>query len=110
MSDMKNEANYIVEQIDKHHDWFGNSLPMIASENLISPMARDLMVSDFCDRYAEGLPGDRYYHGNIYVDKVETKVTELAKKLFKSDYADPRPTSGTVANIAVLKALGKHGD
>ncbi len=110
MTGMRDEANYIVEQIDKHHDWFGNSLPMIASENLISPMARDLMVSDFCDRYAEGLPGDRYYHGNIYVDKVETKVTELAKQLFKSEYADPRPTSGTVANIAVLKALGKHGD
>ncbi len=107
---MREQADYIVEQVDRHHDWFGNSLPMIASENLISPLAREMLVSDFHDRYAEGLPGERYYHGNIYVDKVELKALELAKELFKCDYADVRPTSGTVANIGVLKALGKHGD
>jgi len=110
MPGMRDEANYIVEQIDKHHEWFGNSLPMIASENLISPLAREMLVSDFHDRYAEGLPGDRYYHGNIYVDKVETKAMELAKQLFGCQHADVRPTSGTVANLGVLKALGKHGD
>jgi len=110
MSDMKKEANYIVEQIDRHHDWFGDSLPMIASENLISPLAREMLVSDFHDRYAEGLPGERYYHGNIYVDKVELKTIELAKKLFKCKHADVRPTSGTVANLALLKALSKYGD
>lgn len=110
MSKMRTEANYIVEQIDRHHEWFGDSLPMIASENLISPLAREMLVSDFCDRYAEGLPGERYYHGNIYVDKVELKVMELAKTLFKCNFADVRPTSGTVANLAVLKALGKYGD
>jgi glycine hydroxymethyltransferase len=107
---MRGEADYIVEQIDRHHEWFGNSLPMIASENLISPLAREMLVSDFHDRYAEGLPGERYYHGNIYVDKVELKVMELARNLFKCEHADVRPTSGTVANLAVLKALGKHGD
>ncbi|MBU4032218.1 MAG: serine hydroxymethyltransferase [Candidatus Thermoplasmatota archaeon] len=107
---MRAEANYIVEQIDRHHEWFGDSLPMIASENLISPLAREMLVSDFHDRYAEGLPGERYYHGNIYVDKVENKVMDLAKKLFKCTHADVRPTSGTVANLGVLKALGKYGD
>ncbi|MBA3046526.1 MAG: serine hydroxymethyltransferase [Euryarchaeota archaeon] len=110
MTDMRAEANYIVEQIDRHHEWFGDSLPMIASENLISPLAREMLVSDFHDRYAEGLPGERYYHGNIYVDKVENKVMDLAKKLFKCTHADVRPTSGTVANLGVLKALGKYGD
>lgn len=110
MSKMRAEADYIVGQIDRHHEWFGDSLPMIASENLISPLAREMLVSDFCDRYAEGLPGERYYHGNIYVDKVELKVMELARKLFKCSFADVRPTSGTVANLAVLKALGKYGD
>lgn len=107
---MKGEADYIVEQIDRHHEWFGNSLPMIASENLISPLAREMLVCDFHDRYAEGLPGERYYHGNIYVDKVELKAIELAKKLFRCEHADVRPISGTVANLGVLKALGKHGD
>jgi glycine hydroxymethyltransferase len=110
MSGMRDEAKYIVDQIDRHHEWFGDSLPMIASENLISPLAREMLVSDFCDRYAEGLPGERYYHGNIYVDKVETKVMDLAKQLFRCTHADVRPTSGTVANLGVLKALGKHGD
>jgi len=107
---MRGEADYIVEQVDRHHEWFGNSLPMIASENLISPLAREMLVTDFHDRYAEGLPGERYYHGNIYVDKVELKAMELAKQLFKCEHADVRPTSGTVANLGVLKALGKHGD
>jgi len=110
MSDMRKEADYIVGQIDRHHEWFGNSLPMIASENLISPLAREMLVSDFHDRYAEGLPGERYYHGNIYVDKVELKVMELARTLFKCTHADVRPTSGTVANLGLLKALGKYGD
>ncbi len=110
MTDMRAEAKFVEEMIDKHHDWFENSLPMIASENLISPLAREMLVSDFHDRYAEGLPGERYYHGNIYVDEVELKALELTKKLFQCEYADVRPISGTVANIGVLKALGKHGD
>lgn len=110
MSAMRAEAKYIEDMVDKHHEWFDNSLPMIASENLISPLAREMLVCDFHDRYAEGLPGDRYYNGNIYVDKVELKVQELAKSLFKCDFADVRPTSGTVANLAVLKALTKPGD
>lgn len=110
MTNMRAEAKYIEDMVDKHHEWFDNSLPMIASENLISPLAREMLVCDFHDRYAEGLPGDRYYNGNIYVDKVELKVQEFAKKLFKCDFADVRPTSGTVANLAVLKALTKPGD
>jgi len=62
---MKQDADYIYEQVDKHHEWFKRSLPMIASENIISPMARELLISDFHDRYAEGPPGGRYYQGNI---------------------------------------------
>jgi len=79
---------------------------MIASENIISPMARDLMLSELQDKYAEGPPGDRYYEGNKYVDNIELKVQELAKDLFSVDYADVRPISGTNANQAVLMALG----
>ncbi|MFP4050165.1 MAG: serine hydroxymethyltransferase [Thermoplasmata archaeon] len=103
---MKKDAEYIYEQVKKHHKWFSNSLPMIASENIISPMARELLLSDLQDRYAEGTPGNRYYQGNIYVDKIELKVQELAKDLFGADYADVRPISGTNANQAVLMALG----
>ncbi len=103
---MREVTDYIYKQVDKHHEWFSKSLPMIASENVISPMARELLISDFHDRYAEGAPGARYYQGNIYVDKVELKVDEIARKLFDAEYADVRPISGTNANMAVLMALG----
>jgi len=106
---MKEAADYIYDQAKKHTEWFSKSLPMIASENIISPMARDLMLSELQDKYAEGPPGDRYYEGNIYVDNIELKVQELAKDLFGVDYADVRPISGTNANQAVLMALGGPG-
>ena len=103
----KDDADYIVGNVKEHTDWFRDSLPMIASENVISPMAREMMVSDLCDRYAEGLPGARYYQGNTFVDRVEVRATELARELFQVPYADTRPISGTVANLAVLFALTK---
>ena len=106
---MKEDAYWIKDQVKAHTKWFEESLPMIASENLMSPLAKEMMISDFHDRYAEGLPGKRYYQGNIYVDKVEMKCLELARKIFKAHFVDVRPTSGTVANIAVLMALAKPG-
>ena len=104
------DAKYIREQVMNHNKWFEESIPMIASENLMSPLAKEVMISDFADRYAEGLPGKRYYQGNIFVDKVEVKATEIAKDLFKADFADVRPISGTVANMAVLFAFAEPGD
>lgn len=100
----------VKELVKKHTEWFRDSLPMIASENLISPMAMEFLISDLHNRYAEGLPGKRYYQGNIYVDQIEELTTELAKRLFKTDYVDVRPISGTNANQAVLFALTKPGD
>ena len=107
---MKEDARIIRKEVMAHNKWFEECIPMIASENLMSPLAKEMLISDFADRYAEGLPGKRYYQGNIYVDKVETKAMELAKKLFKCDFADVRPISGTVANMAVLFAFAKPGD
>ncbi len=98
------------ESVERHHAWFRDSLPMIASENLISPLAREMLLTDFMDRYAEGLPGKRYYQGNLFVDEVERQATELAKDLFRCGHADVRPISGTNANLAVLFALLKPGD
>ncbi|TFG56530.1 MAG: serine hydroxymethyltransferase [Methanomassiliicoccus sp.] len=107
---MKEDAYWIRDQVQKHNKWFEESLPMIASENLMSPLAKEMMISDFHDRYAEGLPGKRYYNGNIYVDKVELKCIELAQRIFKCQFADVRPISGTVANMAALMALTKPGE
>jgi glycine hydroxymethyltransferase len=96
--------------VEAHSRRFERAIPLIASENLLSPYAKELMISDFHSRYAEGLPGERYYEGNEQVDEVETVCLELARRLFRCSFADVRPISGTVANLAVLKALAEPGD
>lgn len=106
----KEDALFIRQQVQAHNKWFEECIPMIASENLMSPLAKEMLISDFADRYAEGMPGKRYYQGNIYVDEVELKATALAEKLFKAEFADVRPISGTVANMAVLFAFAEPGD
>ena len=104
------EAKYIKNQAIKNNEYFSNSLPMIASENILSPLCKEMLISDFHGRYAEGTPGHRYYQGCKFFDNVEEKAMELAKKLFNCNYADVRPTAGTTANIAILKALIKPGE
>jgi glycine hydroxymethyltransferase len=97
--------------ITRHHSArFERSIPLIASENLLSPYAKELLISDLHSRYAEGLPGERYYEGNEDVDEIERICLDLAKRLFRCSFADVRPISGTVANLAVLKALTETGD
>jgi glycine hydroxymethyltransferase len=76
----------------------------------MSPAAREVINSDLHNRYAEGLPGKRYYQGNIYVDQIETICEDLAREVFACRFADVRSTSGTVANMAVLMALTKTRD
>ena len=104
------EVEYIRKQAKLNNEFFAHSLPMIASENVLSPLCREMLITDFHGRYAEGTPGNRYYEGCKYFDLVELKTMELAQKLFSCRYADVRPTSGTVANMAVLKALIKPGE
>jgi len=106
----KDEADNIKRLAEQHNNWFEESFALIASENLLSPLAAEMLVTDLHNRYAEGLPGNRYYQGNVYVDEIEIKVTELAKKLFDVNQADVRPISGTNANTAILFALTNPGD
>jgi len=107
---MKEDALWIREQVKAHSKWFEESLPLIASENLMSPIAKEMMVSDFHDRYAEGMPGKRFYQGNEFVDRVEIRCMELAQRLFKCSFSDVRPISGTVANMVAIYALTSPGD
>ena len=104
------DVQRIREAVRRHSRRFETSIPLIASENLLSPYAKELLVSDFHSRYAEGLPGERYYEGNEDVDEVENLCLDLARRLFRCRFADVRPISGTVANLAVLKALADPGD
>lgn len=108
--DWIDEAEYIRKQAQLNNQFFADSLPMIASENVLSPLCKELLISDFHGRYAEGTPGHRYYEGCEFFDNVERKGIELAKKLFNCSYADIRPTAGTTANLAILKALIKPGE
>jgi glycine hydroxymethyltransferase len=98
------------KMVEDHHSWFNDSLIMISSENLISPLAREMQICDFTDRYAEGMPGHRYYQGLTYIDDVERKCMDLAKRVYKCNYADARPISATCANTGLLFALTKPGD
>ncbi len=96
-----------VESSGRH---YGTGFPMIASENVISPMVRQACDSDLHGRYAEGLPGKRYYQGCDDFDTIESIGIDLAKKVFDAPFVNIQPTSGTVSNIAALKALVKPGD
>lgn len=110
MTDPEETVRRIRESVREHSRWFEGSLPLIASENLLSPYAKELLISDFHSRYAEGVPGERYYEGNRWVDEVEIECLRLARQVFRCDFADVRPISGTVANMAVLKAMAEPGD
>jgi glycine hydroxymethyltransferase len=110
MHSPKEIAQSIRETTRRHNGWFKDSIPLIASENLLSPVAREVMNSDLHNRYAEGLPGKRYYQGNVYFDEIETMCEDLARDVFKCRFADVRPVTGTVANMAVVMATTKPGD
>ncbi len=110
MASPKQIAQSIRSLTRSHNAWFKRSIPLIASENVMSPLAREVQNSDLSNRYAEGLPFKRFYQGNIFVDQIESICESLAKEVFRSKFADVRPTSGTVANIAVLMALAKPRD
>lgn len=107
---MLDEANAVRDAARRSNQFFAESLPMIASENVLSPRALEMLVTDFHGRYAEGLPGKRYYQGCAFFDEVETRAIELAKRLFGTEWANVQSTSGTVANIGALKALAEPGD
>ena len=106
----KESYDKVFDLLEKHHIWFKSSIPLIASENIPSPAVREAIVSDFGNRYAEGWPGERVYAGCIYIDEVEIICNELAKKVFKSEFADCRATSGVVANLAIYSAFSNPGD
>ena len=87
-----------------------DGLELIASENFASPAVIAAMGSILTNKYAEGLPGKRYYGGCQYVDEIETLCIERAKKLFGADFANVQPHSGAQANMAVELAMLKPGD
>ena len=87
-----------------------DGIELIASENFASPAVIAAMGSVLTNKYAEGLPGKRYYGGCQFVDELESLCIERAKKLFGAEFANVQPHSGAQANMAVQLALLQPGD
>ena len=87
-----------------------DTIELIASENFASDEVMQLCGSIFTNKYAEGLPGKRYYNGCDHVDEVENLAIEYATQLFGCNYANVQPHSGANANLAVFKAFLSPGD
>ena len=87
-----------------------DGLELIASENFASPAVIAAMGSVLTNKYAEGLPGKRYYGGCQHVDELEALAIQRAKDLFGAEFANVQPHSGAQANAAVQLALLQPGD
>lgn len=87
-----------------------NTLEMIASENFVSEAVLEAQGSVLTNKYAEGLPGRRYYGGCEHVDITETLAIERAKKIFGCEHANVQPHSGAQANMAVYFSQLQIGD
>ena len=87
-----------------------DGLELIASENFASPAVLAAMGSVLTNKYAEGLPGKRYYGGCKYVDELESLCIDRAKELFGAEFVNVQPHSGAQANMAVQLALLNPGD
>ena len=103
--------NKVISLVRNQEEWRGKStINLIASENVMSPLARALQITDFAHRYAEGEVWHREYQGTRYVDEIEDLCLRLANEVFGAKYVDFRPISGALANLAVFFGLAKPGD
>jgi glycine hydroxymethyltransferase len=97
----------IFEQIQHEVDRQNTRLELIASENFTSEAVLEATSSVFTNKYAEGYPGKRYYGGCEFADVVETLARERGKKLFKAEYINVQPHSGSTANEAAYASRSK---
>ena len=96
----------LLRELDREY----NTLELIASENFVSYPILEMAGSVMTNKYAEGYPGARYYGGCIHVDEAENLARDRAKELFKCEYANVQPHSGSQANMAVLMTFADIGD
>lgn len=100
----------IFDLIQKEKDRQLHGLELIASENFVSDQVMEAMGSVMTNKYAEGLPGKRYYGGCEFVDQSEQLAIDRLKKLFGAEWANVQPHSGAQANAAVMLACINPGD
>ena len=100
----------IFDLINKENHRQLEGIELIASENFASPQVMEAAGSVLTNKYAEGLPGKRYYGGCQVVDGIENLAIERLKKLFGAEWANVQPHSGAQANAAVMLAIINPGD
>ena len=100
----------VFDLIEKEKQRQEHGIELIASENFVSPQVMKAQGSVLTNKYAEGLPGKRYYGGCEVVDEVEQLAIDRVKKLFGAEWANVQPHSGAQANAAVMLACLKPGD
>ena len=105
---MRDQA--IFDLIEKEAQRQTHGIELIASENFVSPQVLEAVGSIATNKYAEGLPGKRYYGGCEVVDEIENLAIDRIKKLFNASWANVQPHSGSQANAAVMLAVLKPGD
>ena len=107
MTNIDNKIQTILRNEKNRQD---NTVELIASENFASNAVMELSGSIFTNKYAEGLPGKRYYNGCGHADEIETLAIDSLCELYGSKFANVQPHSGANANMAVFKAFLKPGD
>ncbi len=110
MNDLQKNDPRMYEAIQQEVDRQNEGLELIASENFVSRAVLQALGSPLTNKYAEGLPGKRYYGGCQHVDTAEELARERAKELFGCDWVNVQPHSGASANAAVFLTLLKPGD
>ena len=110
MTDLRDADPTVFDILHRETERQNDGLELIASENFVSPAVLQAVGSPLTNKYAEGLPGKRYYGGCEIVDEVETLAKERACKLFGAEWVNVQPHSGATANSAVYLAFMEPGD
>src|ERR1700739_2330207 len=100
----------IFKLLDEEQQRQEEGIELIASENFVSKQVMEAAGSVATNKYAEGLPGKRYYGGCQVVDEIETIAIDRAKQLFNAEWVNVQPHSGAQANAAVMLACLQPGD
>ena len=108
--DIKEYDPFLSNIINKELERQQNQIELIASENIVSRSVLQAQGSVLTNKYAEGLPGKRYYGGCEFVDEVEQLAINRAKELFNANFVNVQPHSGAQANQAVFLSLLKPGE
>jgi glycine hydroxymethyltransferase len=110
MKTLKTQDPDIFSLIEQETERQNYGLELIASENFTSRAVMEAGGSTLTNKYAEGLPGKRYYGGCQFVDQIEDIARDRARQLYKADWVNVQPHSGASANAAVYLAMLKPGD